>query len=142
MPLALQSFFDQQALAYGEGRIDDIVAVYDVPLAVYNGSEILLRQTPADVHALISSMMEVAARYGTERLVPEIRGTRGIEGGRLPVTVEWHYLDAMDAEITSSVATYYCRLRKNGRVIIEMVEYQKPAFPDSMGNAPESLRRL
>ncbi|NRA99811.1 MAG: hypothetical protein HRU32_08325 [Rhodobacteraceae bacterium] len=142
MPLALLPMFEDQALAYGEGRTEDIVAWYDVPLAVYHGPDILIYDTLDDVQTLIDQMMHVASRHGTEWIRPEILGTGKKESGRLPIRVQWHYFDAADAKITISEAVYFCRMRAHARLLIEMVEFVKPAFPDSMQDAPESLWTL
>lgn len=125
MTLGLNATFEGIALAYADGRLEDIAACFEAPLAVYTGTEIQLHTTPEEVFDMVKAMVETAASNGVETMVPEICGTRPAEGNRVPITVAWRYLDKAGNEIMTCEATYYCRKRRNGGVFIEMVEAHK-----------------
>jgi hypothetical protein len=128
--------FQESVLSHGEcllaERYDEIVPCYQEVLPVFvEGRAILIDGHDALRGALVNHRERLVAESVT-RSVGTVYDREQIERKRFRFVVDWDYYTDIHTTPKLSSAAYFC-VQRDGKTLIEMVEYKKIAFPNISG---------
>jgi hypothetical protein len=124
---------------YNAGRLDALVELFAPLLPVYTDKGINLQATHAETKVSLTNLRETALSRGVVHLEHKIISVDSSPKGiSKTVFVEWHYLGADGAPVTTGEVKYYCGRDTYGIARILMVEYVTPAFPEAYADMPVS----
>ncbi len=131
MASIVHQFFLSQALHLKEGRIDAVARAHSMPLVV--------ALPDADPGYVVLSSRDRIERFfrlkyeglreaGISYLRVAVAETRATAADRLDAMVDWYYLEPSGARAGTTTARYFLE-RRSGSLCIQMIEFQKLAFP-------------
>lgn len=116
---------------YSEGRLDEVLTLFSLPLPVYTRSGLDLKPSREEIKRSLLSLLWAAREAGSVKLVHQIISIRpSLRNVSTVARVEWNYLDESDASVGSSDVNYYFGLNAQQEVRVFMVEYLKLSFPE------------
>ena len=131
MPSSVEDLCRHLASAFAEGRLEDIPDNYIYPLAVYLPDGIRIEMSPRETAEAVFVRRTVALKAGMRSVRVGIAGVTEMEGGRIPVSLTWEFLDANGQPIGQSSMRYFCRRSRDGTLRVEMIEFTELAFPEA-----------
>ena len=137
----VQDILQAHSDAYAHDSALEVVSHYDVPLAIYEDNHISLLETEADIESAVADMFRNARAQGVEQFAFHISTKGQIRNRRFPVTIIWHFKAAVGNEIAMSEIQYFFRRRPSGRLVIEMMDFKKVAFPRSYAALTSETRQ-
>lgn len=129
MPWDVAEFCQDYADEFATGDLDALVARHALALAVYRPDGLQVRMTCEDLLAALRRERNLALDAGMVRIRATLLRFEDMRDGRLPLMIEWTFLDADDREIAHKRMRHYCRRGPEGRLLVEMVEILRLGFP-------------
>ena len=130
MPWDVAQFCQDYADEFASGDLDALVSRHTLALAVYRPDGLHVRMTREDLLEALGQRREKAVAAGMARIDCRVFPLADTRDGRLPLMVEWTFLDATGREIARNRMRHYCRRGPDGRLSVEMVEILRLGFPD------------
>jgi hypothetical protein len=118
--------------AFWEGRLERLSDHYTYPLAVYLPDGVRIEMTPDVTAEAILVRRKAALRAGMRTVRLEIAEVTESPQGRVVVGLSWDFLDAQGRRLDRSEMRYYCRRWPDGVVRVEMIEFTKLGFADTL----------
>lgn len=128
MPWDVADFCQTCADEFLTGELGAMVARHALPLAVYLPDRIRVRLTREDLLSAIARRRALALDAGTARIRVTVLVIDDMNDGRLPLMIEWSFLDANDRQIARNRMRHYCRRGLDGEFRVEMVEILRLGF--------------
>ena len=129
MATCIQQLFTAQALHLRYGRIEQMVRPYAVPLPV---------ALPASGFVVLPSRERVAEAFrmkfaglkaaGIGYLRAAVTQTLSEADGRAKASVDWFYIGQSGERLGRTSAIYFIA-RENGALSVQMIEFERLAFP-------------
>jgi hypothetical protein len=132
MPSSVEDLCRHLASAFAEGRLEDIPDHYIYPLAIYLPDGIRIEMSPRETAEAVFLRRTVALKAGMRSVRVRIAGVTEMQGGRIPVSLSWEFLDANGRRIGLSSMRYFCRRSADGTLRVEMIEFTEIAFADAV----------
>lgn len=132
MPWDVAEFCQDYADEFATGNLSALVSRHVLALAVYRPDGLHVRMTREDLLAALRRQRSLAVAAGMARIRVSVLLLEDMRDGRLPLLVEWSFLDIDDREIARNRMRHYCRRGPDGQLLVEMVEILRFGF-----SAPE-----
>jgi len=141
MPSSVQELCRHLACAFSEGRLDGLSDHYAYPLVIYLPEGIRIEMTPEDTAEAIFARRMVALKAGMRSVRVRIAKVAEMEGRRIPVRLSWDFLGEDGRLIGRSSMRYFCRRSADGALRVEMIEFTRIAFSETLPKSAGSARR-
>lgn len=126
----LQQFFDSHVEAFCEGRFDDMLSHYRLPLTVIE-SGVAVRFDTADAFtAALSSHHATVFDAGTQQMGCRVVALALPRNGRTRAFVDIYHDLGGPNPLRKACATYLIRRGGTPEILIEQVHYRQLAFPE------------
>lgn len=129
---AVHQFFVAQARHLQEGRIDIAARVYSLPLIVAlpnSDPGFVVMTSRAEIEAVLRITYESLQTAAIPTLRVAVLEARRHPGERTAASVVWYFLSADGSRMGRTQARYFLE-RRQGIYSIEMVEFERIAFPE------------
>lgn len=129
LPWDVADFCQVVAHQFATGDLEGLAEHHAVPLVVYLPGGLRIRMTRDEISAALGRRRKAAQAAGMADIKVSVCEILEARRGRLPIQLEWSYLDGSGHEIGRNRMRHYCRREPDGRLLIEMVEIIRLAFP-------------
>jgi hypothetical protein len=131
MPWDVAEFCQDYADEFATGDLEAMASRHALALAVYRPDGLHVRMTREDLLAALRRQRGLALAAGMARIRATVLLLEDMRDGRLPLMIEWSFLDGDGREIARNRMRHYCRRGPDGRLMVEMVEILRIGFPDT-----------
>lgn len=138
VPEAVRELLSRHEALFLTGAVAELASDYLNPVAVFLPGGLRVEPTTADTVAALYRLQALATMSGAASVRHAVLAVGPIRAGRLSVLVGWDFHDGSLAVIAQSCVRYFLACQPDGAYLIEMLEYEKHAFPD---NDPSVLQR-
>jgi hypothetical protein len=128
VPDGVSRLLERHEAVFSRGDAGELARDYRNPVAVFLPGGLRVEETSADTMATLRRLQAIARERGMVRVRPLVLGLRTVRPHRPAVTVSWQFLDGQDREIARSRLRYFFAGQRDGRFLIEMLEYERVAF--------------
>jgi hypothetical protein len=130
MPWDVADFCQDYANEFASGDLEALAARHALALVVYRPQDVSVRLTREDLVAALRRRRAPAVAAGMTRIRATVLVIDAMCNGRLPLMIEWSFLDAQGKEIARNRMRHYCRRGADGQLIVEMVEILRWGFAE------------
>jgi hypothetical protein len=134
VPDGVRRLLARHEAMFSTGDAGELASDYRNPVAVFLPGGLRVEETPADTTATLRHLQVMARARGMVRVRPTVLGLRALRPDRPVVAVTWVFLDAQGHELARNRLRYFLAQQPDGRLLIEMLEYERTAF-DGDGDA-------
>ena len=126
----LPQFFQRVADAFLSGDVQWLSTIYVYPLAVYVGGELTVERNVEQTISAVMGRRQQAIQAGTAAIKTQIINAADNPSGRLPIRVDWQFIDTAGKLIATNEVRYFCRFKDPGIVQIEILEFLRRDIPN------------
>ncbi|MCU0907127.1 MAG: hypothetical protein MUF73_06685 [Rhodobacteraceae bacterium] len=128
LPDGVRQLLARHEGVFSTGDAGDLAVDYRNPVAVFLPGGLRVEETPEVTRAVLRRLQAMARAQGVVRVRPLLVGVRAVRPDRPVVAVSWQFLDAQGREVARNRLSYFCAQQPDGRLMIEMLEYERTAF--------------
>ncbi|WP_123585431.1 hypothetical protein [Phaeobacter inhibens] len=121
--MMFEDFYVRQAKNFSEGLLLEIANDYEFPTAVYYGNAVTVFRSPAEMANALQDYRLALRQLGHRVTTTHVVTQSLSHSNRISVLVDSQHVDDHGALIGRSDIQYFCTIRNNQRIRLNMASY-------------------
>lgn len=120
--IQVQGMFDEMSQAYEAKDFDAVAEFYELPGALYMGSDIIVWQDAKSLRRFLKQHCACNYALGARSVYPDIAAQSISRGIHLSVWVSWKHFNENGHCLFTTLVRYFLRRTESGQVLIQIAE--------------------